>query len=208
MLFHCIKTVLRFFYRKPEWTGFDNMPHSPAVFVANHNLSYGPVIFFLYKPFPAYPWVIAPVTQFRECRAYIRKDFIEKELGIHGFLGILLAFLISFACVWIMRKVHAVPVYSNSRKICLTMQQSLKELIEGNNLVIFVERRDDQNYKPDSGFLELMDSYYQATGRCLPVYIFKISHRTVKLVESFHGISGHVIIRERVISLLREINEG
>jgi len=180
MLFHCIKTVLRFFYRKPEWTGFDNMPHSPAVFVANHNLSYGPVIFFLYKT----------------------------ELGIHGFFGILLAFLISFACVWIMRKVHAVPVYSNSRKICLTMQQSLKELIEGNNLVIFIERRDDQNYKPDSGFLELMDSYCQATGRCLPVYIFKISHPTVKLVESFHGISGHAIIRERVISLLREINEG
>jgi len=208
MLFHFLKTVLKLFYRKPEWEECNDVRHSPAIYVTNHNLSYGPVIFFLYAPFTAHPWVIAPVTQIKECRSYIRKDFIEKELGIYGFTGKMLAFAISFICVWIMRRVHAVPVYSSSRKICITMQKSLEELLAGNHLVIFIERREDQNYAPDTGFLELMDSYYRATGNCLPVYILKISRRSVKLVGTFHDIPQHARIRERVIQLLREINEG
>lgn len=207
MLFHIIKTILKLFYRKPEWKECNKLPPPPVVFVANHNLSYGPVIFFLYAPFSAHPWVIAPVTKVRECRSYIRKDFIEKELGIYGLIGKILAFVISFACVWIMRKVHAVPVYSNSRKICITMQKSLEELMSGNHLVIFIERREDHNYTSDTGFLELMDSYYSATGNCLPVIFLKISKHSVKRVETFHSIPQHVMIRDHVIRLLREINQ-
>ncbi len=77
----------------------------------------------------------------------------------------------------------------------------------GNNLVIFIERREDHNYSSDTGFLELMDSYYSATGNCLPVIILKISKHSVKLVETFHGIPRHALIRDHVIRLLREINE-
>ncbi|MEJ2664269.1 MAG: hypothetical protein P8107_09540, partial [Spirochaetia bacterium] len=160
-MFRFIRTILRLIYRKPDFIGFEKLNINPALFISNHLLSYGPVQFFLFCPFEVVPWVIHDVTRRYECRDYIRREFVYKELHLGGYTSYFLAWIISVLCLWIMRRIGAIPVFSHSRRLLLTFDKTIKSLAHGKNVIIFIEKRPDQLYTGDTGFLHVADQYHK-----------------------------------------------
>ena len=161
--------------------GLDNITDSgSSVFVCNHAGAYGPLAMWLFFPLRFRPWVIYRVMTAGLCRRQLEKDLFG---NCHAFLKPLCtiaAFFIQPACLWIMRKIKAIPVYRRKGEIFTTFRLSVDTLWEGCNIAIFPEN-DETLYQRDlknfyTGFVHLARKYYGEKGRILsfyPVYIDK-----------------------------------
>jgi hypothetical protein len=205
-MFRLIRTILRFIYRKPHFIEFDNLQVNPALIISNHLLSYGPVQFFLFSPFTVIPWVIHDITRRYEARDYIRREFVLKELHLHGYTGYFLAWIISVICLWIMRRIGAIPVFSHTRSLLLTFEKTIKALEQGKNVIIFIEQRPDQAYGRDIGFLNVAEHYHKKTGRTLPVYFVKTDGKSIRIIARYENIVQHRNAAADAVRLLREMN--
>jgi len=112
---------------------------TPAIFIANHEGSYGPVTAMASLPQPVYPWVAHEITDLALCPKYIENDFVRPEVHLRPPLSVLFSRIIGRICVALMRDLHAVPVYKNSRKIAETIAMSVRLLEQGKRLLIFPE---------------------------------------------------------------------
>jgi 1-acyl-sn-glycerol-3-phosphate acyltransferase len=145
--------------------------HGPAVFISNHLDSYAPVAVLSAFPLRLYPWVAYQIMDRKLCPGYLRMDFVEPELRLSPPLSRLTAWIISKACVAIMKALGAIPVYERSMKLASTWKQSLHLLARDRCLIIFPER----DHRPlnsvlnelDDGFIGLALTYYRKTGRVL-----------------------------------------
>ena len=163
--------------------GRENIPSKgPAVFVANHLGSYAPIAVLAALPVRLYPWVAHQVTEPKLCPEYLRHDFIEPELHLKPPLSRAAAWLISKACLAVMKALEAIPVYPGSMKLEITWKRSLDLLEQGRFIIIFPEN----DKKPLSGpihefyygFVRLGALYYEQTGRRLdfvPIAVNKSS---------------------------------
>lgn len=170
-----------------------NIPgRSPAVFVSNHLESYAPIATLATFPMRLYPWVEHQTTDWKLCPEYLRKDFVEKELHLKPPLSILFAWLISKACVILMKAIQAIPVYDRSMKLATTWKQSMKHLKRGESLIIFPENDavplNDAIHTFDQGFVGLAPVYYEKTGRLLD-FIPVAVHKTEKVIKIGQPVS-------------------
>jgi hypothetical protein len=205
-MFRLIRIILRFIYRKPHFTDFENLKVNPALFISNHLLSYGPVQFFLFSPFEVIPWVIHDVTRRYECRDYIRREFVLKELHLHGYTSYFLAWIISVICLWIMRRIGAIPVFSRSRRLLLTFKKTVEALEHKKNVIIFIEQRPDYVYVRDVGFLNVADHYHRKTGKILPLYFVKTDGKTIRVIARYENLFQHRRVAADTARLLQEMN--
>ena len=205
-MFNLIRTILRLIYKKPGFIDFDRLSVNPALFISNHFLSYGPVQFFLFSPFEVIPWVIHDVTRRYECRDYIRKEFIRKELHLDGSLSYFLAWIISILCLWIMRRIGAIPVFARSRRLLFTFEKTIEALEKKKNVIIFIEKRPDGRYSRDIGFLNLADRYYERTKKTLPIYFIKTDGRKIRVIAKYEDVTAHRKIGSETMQLLAEMN--
>jgi 1-acyl-sn-glycerol-3-phosphate acyltransferase len=166
----------------------ENIPErGPAVFVSNHLGSYAPIVTLATFPMRLYPWVEHQTTDWKLCPDYLRKDFVEKELHLKPPLSTLVAWLISKACVILMKVIQAIPVYDKSMKLAATWKCSMKHLKREESLIIFPENDavplNDVINKFDQGFVGLASVYYEKTGRMLdfvPVAVQK-TEKVIKI---------------------------
>ncbi len=205
-MFRLIRALLRVIYRKPLFADFDTLIVNPALIISNHLLSYGPVQFFLFSPFEVIPWVIHDITRRYEARDYIRKEFVLKELHLHGYTSYFLAWIISVICLWIMRRIGAIPVFSHSRSLLLTFEKTIKALEQGKNVIIFIEQRPDQVYERDIGFLNVADHYFKKTGKILPIYFVKTDGKTIRIIARYEDLTRHRSVAADAVRLLTEMN--
>lgn len=150
----------------------ENIPlHGPAVFVSNHLDSYAPVAVLSAFPLRMYPWVAYQITDRKLCSGYLQMDFVEPELRLRPPLSSLVAWMISKACVAVMKALDAIPVYERSMKLASTWKRSLTLLARNKCLIIFPEI----DHRPlnrvlnefDDGFVGLALTYYKKTGKVL-----------------------------------------
>ncbi len=169
-------------------------PDGPAILVANHNGSYGPIAVMASLPLKLYPWVIHQVTDLKLCAEYLRKDFTEKELRLKPPWSVPVSRLLARICVALMCGIEAIPVHRQSRRIWETFQHSLRRLEEGGRLIIFPERPEepagaDAAGKPaggarspmrpfDPGFVWLARMYAARFGRPIRIFPVAVSRRT------------------------------
>ena len=197
-MYSLLRKTLRLFFHPPLITGLKEVRSSgPCVFAANHQGSYGPLILMLYLPFRLYPWVTGELTTVSRSPEYIRKDFIETELRIHGPVSVLLSWITGYLAVQIMHIVQAVPVFKKSKKITRTISKSMDLLLEGGRLLIFPEIPGTDSFTGigqfDTGFLKLTEKYRAATGEDLPVYPVSVNKEQRHIV-----ISKPVLLSTRV----------
>jgi hypothetical protein len=169
-VYRLLYRAIRGLFLRTRVLGLENLPKSgPAVLVANHTGSYGPISVMSSLPRRLYPWVVHQIMDPRLCGDYLRRDFTERELGLRPPWSIFLSRLIAAACVALMRGIEAIPVYRHSRRIGETFDASLRRLREGKMLVVFPEdpdRRTAGGVSPFSnGFLRLGRLYAAAGSR-------------------------------------------
>ncbi len=173
--FRFILACVRCFWKKPSIHGLERIDRSqPAIFVANHLGSFGPVVLHAHLRFKLVSWVTHEVTDRRLCAAYLLHDFVEPELKLKPPLSLLAAEFIGWICVAVMEYLGVIPVYKKSRKIIATLDRSVRELERGHQLLIFPEVRnavDDLAVNElNTGFLNVARALYQRTGTIVRFY--------------------------------------
>jgi hypothetical protein len=158
----------------------------PAIFVANHADSFGPLALYLYFPVKLYPWVIYNVTEKATCARYLEQDFIAKELHLRKPFSTWLSHILAEICVGLFRYLEAIPVYNNSRRIMETISKSIAYLEEGRNLIIFPEIPDSylSAYlkRFNIGFLEIAKSLEKIDHRKIRIYPVSVDRRRRRIL--------------------------
>jgi hypothetical protein len=167
------------------------LPHirvrNPAVFIANHLGSLGPIQTILAVPLRMYPWVSAEMTDLRRAPLYLYDDFIHPAWHLHGYPGLLVSRLVSLVSVRLLNGIGAVPIDRSQGVFMESYHRSLNLLRKGKNLLIFPE---DSNAALDPqtdmcpfmrGFVLLSPMYYHLTGCPLPFYPVAVSSQSKRV---------------------------
>jgi 1-acyl-sn-glycerol-3-phosphate acyltransferase len=167
--------IIKVFYVKAHIRGIQQaLENTNTVVVANHLGSFGPLALMSSLTRKLYPWVVHEVTNLKDCAAYIRLDFVEKELKLKSFIGRELSRLLGRICVHLMSYLKAIPVYRKSRELAKTFEISLSYLKSGKTLLIFPEN-DESKEQDDlcilnTGFIRLARWLYETTHKVLTFY--------------------------------------
>lgn len=143
----------------------------PVILVANHAGSFGPVSVITSVPKRMRPWVAHEVTDLRTVAKRIQAEFLEQELHLRPPLSAWLARLIGRVCVALMKDIGAIPVYSQSKRIRTTVQESLRLMEEGKNILVFAEDSkrplNEAICEFCTGFIHLAKLYYEKTRKAV-----------------------------------------
>ena len=177
-----VAKIIKVFYVKAHIEGIQKILKSNnTMVVANHLNSFGPLALMSSLIHKLYPWVIQEVTNLKDCAAYIREDFVEKELKLRSFVGRELSRIIGRICVRLMSDLKAIPVYTRSREIYRTFEISLSYLKSKRALLVFPE--NDESKKRDdlcmlnTGFIRMAQWLYDTTHKVLTFYPVAINKK-------------------------------
>jgi len=173
--------------------GLENVRHSgPAIYVANHVGSIGPVEIILSLPARLYPWAIAEMTDIRRAPSYLYDDFVHPVWRLSGRLGMAVSAVVSRLAVGLINGLECIPVDRKQERYMEPFRRSLPLLDEGKSLLIFPEDPEGPIdpvtlMRPFmGGFVLLCFLYQRLTNRLLPVYPVAVSsrHRTISVGRS------------------------
>jgi hypothetical protein len=177
VLYRIIAGGLQSFIWGGELQGEENLPErGPAILVANHLGSLGPIAVVASTPLRLYPWVAADMMDPKLAAEYLRWDFVEKDLGLPQPISLWVAKALSKVTVPLLRIAGGIPVYSDADRVHLTFEHSLNLLLHDRLLLVFPEdpaRALDPrfNMRPfKKGFIRLVEMYFQKTSRALSFY--------------------------------------
>lgn len=174
--------------------GMDNvLGEGPALYVANHLHSLGPIQAILSVPLRFYPWVIAEMTDNRRAARYLYDDFIHPAWHLNGRFGMGVSWLVSRIAVALINGVGSVSVDRSSGWTGAAFRHSLNLLMDQKNLLIFPE---DPLLKVDPGtnlspfmcgFIALCRIYQEKTAQRLPVYPIAVqpASRSITINQAF-----------------------
>ncbi len=170
--------------------GKDNLPEQgPAVFVANHLESLGPIAVVSSIPYRLYPWVVSNMLDAEHAPEYLRWDFVEPQCHFEMPQSLWVAKVISKISVPLLKGIGCIPVFSTPANFQITFDRSVDLLARGNFLLIFPE--DPASPKDalsgmspfKKGFVRLGEYYFQRTAR--PLYFYPLAvhatHRTLQV---------------------------
>jgi len=181
-VFNLLSAILRTFFIKSRFIGFQQSMKEYSVCIANHLGSFGPVALMSSLSRvneKLHPWVIHEVTDLRKCAAYLRKDFVEKELKLRSVLAERVSRVLSRICVDLMTTIHAIPVYKRRQDIHKTFERSVVDLESGSTLLIFPEndesKRNDDIFRLNSGFIRVAKWVFERTHKRVRFYPIAIN---------------------------------
>jgi hypothetical protein len=123
--------------------GLEHVAHDrPAIFVANHAGSRGPLATLVSVPIRFYPWVAADTVDPLRAPQRIYDDVVHGELGLSGKLGMALATVFARLGVGLVRAIGTIPVERDKGLFDESFQRSLEMLIAGRRLLVFPEDPD------------------------------------------------------------------
>ena len=182
LIWKLIAKIIKVFYVKAHIEGVQKvLKGTNAVVVANHLGSFGPLALMSSLIHNLNPWVVQEVTNLKDCAAYIRRDFVEKELKLRSFVGQELSRIIGRICVRLMSDLKAIPVYRRSREIYKTFEISLNYLKSKKALLIFPEN-DESKQQDDlcllnTGFIRMARWFYETSQKVLTFYPVAINKK-------------------------------
>jgi hypothetical protein len=108
----------------------------------------------------------------------IQREFIEQELHLRPPFSAWLGRVVGRICVAVMKDIGAIPVYDKSKRIRMTVLQSISLLEQGKNILVFAEdstkKINDVLCEFCTGFIHVARLYYQKTRKAvqfLPVAV-------------------------------------
>lgn len=188
-LYHFLTGILDLFLWGGELVGEENLPQrGPAVFVANHLETLGPIAAVCSIPLRLHPWIIADMVDKDLAPAYLEWDFVQRNFHLRPPVSSHLAWALSKVTVPLLRSLGCIPVYKGYENMHKTWEQSLAVLLEDQFLLIFPE---DANMAHDpvthmsafqKSFVRLGEMYYEKTGQRLLYYPLAIHPSGVVVV--------------------------
>jgi hypothetical protein len=177
-LYHFLTGALELFLWSGELVGQENLPkRGPAVFVANHLDSTGPIACCCSIPLRLYPWSIGDMMDPERAPAYMNMDFTERQLHLRPPLSMVFSRLLTRITVPMFWSLGCIPVYKGDYgRMHETLSLSMDRLREGKFLLVFPE---DAAFPADPvtrmspfqrSFARLGEMYYEETHERLAFY--------------------------------------
>lgn len=167
-LFDAGRIILKQFIKRPRIKYAPGIPRKGVLFVANHESIWGPILTILYSQTKLLPWVIADIMTRIDCRIYLEKDFCRRVLRLKSPFSKHLAILLETVCIAIMNYVGAIPVHRQRRGILQTIDETVRLLDAGNNIIVYPDmtmKKSDYNH----GFFKVAFSYSEIRRLPLPI---------------------------------------
>jgi 1-acyl-sn-glycerol-3-phosphate acyltransferase len=205
--------VMRYIILKTHISGRKNIKESiPAIFVANHEGAFGPISVMTALPLKIYPWVAHEVMEKKSVSARIQKEFFEDALHLKPPLSSFLSRVLGQLCIAFMKNINAIPVYHNSKRIQITIAESLNLLLNGESILIFAEDSkkilNEAIYEFCSGFIHIAKLYYERTGKSLTFMPVAVNQNVagVRIGEPIH-FNPLVPFKEEKIRMKKELEQ-
>jgi 1-acyl-sn-glycerol-3-phosphate acyltransferase len=211
--YHLIVSILEIFMWDGELVGAENLQEGPAIIVANHMGSIGPVGLCSSLPMRLYPWVLGATVDKVMGPENVRKDFVEKILKIMPPLSETIAKALCKISTPLLLSIGCIPVPETRLEQETTFQTSLELLKQGKYLLIVPE---DPKADPDPltgikpfkrGFLRLGELYAQETNQRLlfyPVCIHEAGLVIVGKPIAYNPLNDAKLERFRMVNLLED----
>jgi 1-acyl-sn-glycerol-3-phosphate acyltransferase len=213
MAYHLIISLLEMFMWDGVLEGAENLQDGPAVIVANHMGSIGPVGICSSLPMRLYPWVDGATVDPVKAADQIRVDFVEKTLKIKPPLSGVIAHTICKISTPLLLSLGCIPVPDTHEAQQATFNTSLQLLKDGKFLLIVPE---DTDSAPDPvtgicpfkrGFLRLGELYASETRERLPFYPVVIHESGLVVIGKpieYNPLNNPKMERFRMVNLLEE----
>ena len=96
-----LKNIAKIFYKKRAFTGIDNIPKEPCIFVGNHSKIHGPITFELYFPRQKNIWCAGQMMKLKEAPEYAFNDFWRDRHKRNRWLYRLFSYILSPLAVYL-----------------------------------------------------------------------------------------------------------
>jgi len=151
--FRMMKGLIRLKYRKPQFVYLGEKPTDGSVILVNHIGARVPLTMECYLDFPIRMWGTHEMnTSFRKLWRHMTVDYYHEILRWNIHLARLFC-LIAAPLTYIFYKgLRLVSTYKDSR-FKASINESIKLVNEGNNIVIFPEN-------PEDGYLDQLKEFY------------------------------------------------
>lgn len=177
-------------------SGEENMDNDnfPSIFVCNHGIIYGPIAAVIYLPTYFRPWIDRKMVDRDMAAKEMCGRFIYRIPFLSDKAKMKLARKLAYPVTWALNSFNPIPVERNNlRNVMSTFDDTVKVLIEGDNVLIFPEKprkvrrgeKDTVEHFKDSvgtlftGFANIGKLYYNSTGKQLrfyPIYANRKGH--------------------------------
>lgn len=167
--------VLSIFYKKRQFIGLENLTDQPHIIVGNHAQVHGPLVSEVQMPLKRKTWCIANVMTAKDFAQHAKVDFWPFKPKWCRWFYNMLAHIIAPIGASIFNSCEVIPVYHDGR-LMGTFKSTIKELEQGNNIVIFPECYTPHNNIVNDfqdKFVDVARLYYKKYGKCLsfvPMY--------------------------------------
>ncbi len=145
-----------------------------AVYICNHSGAIGPATMAMYFDRPARPWIIHYMFKKDTLHNFIFHNFLFGRASKHKFLmRWIVGDFITQALPPLLKDFDPIIVHMNSTKIVATFKESVKALLNGQNIYIFGESWEKFsrfiNHLQD-GYVYIAKMLYKQTGKLLKFY--------------------------------------
>lgn len=212
--YHLIISILEAFMWDGELVGGEHLQEGPAVIVANHMGSIGPVGICSSLPMRLFPWVLGATVDPVKGPENVRKDFVEKVLHLEPPLSEIVAEAICKISTPLLLSLGCIPVPDTHEEQEATFQCSLDLLKQGKFLLIVPEDPKGEPIDPltgirpfKRGFLRIGEQYFKETGQRLPFYPVTVHEEGLVIVGepiTYNPFNDARTERFRMVNLLEQ----
>lgn len=166
LIYRLTVLVARVFYKRRKFVGEENIGDEPCLIIGNHAQIHGPLACELFFPRKKRIWCIGEMMHLKEVPSYAYKDFwMYKPKWIKWFYRIL-SYIIAIPASYYLSNADTLAVYKDVR-LLKTFKDTIKELEDGNNIIIFPECHGEFNdivNEFQDKFVDVARLYYKKTG--------------------------------------------
>lgn len=171
----CVKSVVRWFYRRRTFSGLENLPQSPSLIIGNHAQVHGPMSCELYFPARKKIWCIGQMMRRKEVPAYAYQDFWGLKPKCMRWFYKCLSYSIAPFSAYVFTRADTIGVYKDHRLLS-TFRATEKALLQGEHVIVFPENRETYSHIVNGfqdKFVDVARFYYKKHNEALafvPMY--------------------------------------
>ncbi len=185
-MYRVVFRVVKLFFVKLKINAEEKIM-GPAVFVCNHLGAFGPIAMMLHFPHNIRPWVNYRTTTKGEAAKEIARNLFREDSRAPEWFKKIAGKVLEKPALWVMKALNAIPVYDDAVNVTDTLNESVKALKAGTNIVVFADRGGehiDESVKEGIhiGCLYLAPLYGKKTQENLLFYPVHISRRRREII--------------------------
>ena len=210
--YHFVVGGLKLYWWREKLIGKENLPQTgPAVFIANHLDSTGPIACCCAIPLRMYLWGTADLMDPVKAPASMNSYFTEKELHLKPPLSTWFSKQLTRITVPMLKSLDCIPAFKGEAGKQETLRLSLEVLKKNKYILIFpydptMQKDESTGIKPfKSTFTRLGEVYYAETGECLrfiPVAVHAHGYVVVGKPAVFNPLNPVELERRRLKDLI------